>query len=282
MSIQEWLNETLAILVLYKKPLKASTSFTSLTRSLRTNNASLDLFIYDNSPDSGENFPHNLNWKIIYQHDPSNPGISKAYNEGAKKAYQLGKKWLLLLDQDTDFQQDALANYYKAILDDSNQVCFVPRLIDSVGIISPFKFQLGNGLRIKSVSEGVYSFKELQFVNSGLMISVKAFQSVNGYDETFPLDFSDYAFVERLRKNNSSFVMTSVTGNHDFSGSQNSSPEDQLKRFTFFISAAKQFRKSYHPNNWFITIRTWLRAIKLTVRFKSLKFLVRLVTQKND
>lgn len=274
MSLQEWLNETLAVLVLYKKPLDSSTSFKTLTQSLKVNSATIDLLIYDNSPTSAGNSPQHQNWRITYSHDPLNPGVSKAYNEGAKKAAQMGKKWLLLLDQDTEFRVDTFDCYYKSLLAYPNQVCFVPKLIDSNGIISPFKFLLGNGIRVKSVSEGIHFFNNLQFVNSGLMISIKAFEQALGYDEDFPLDFSDYAFVERLRENILGFVLISLRAQHGLSSSEKTSMENTLIRFTHFTQAAKLFRKKYHATNRLITIRPFMRAIKLCFKFKTLKFLV--------
>ena len=42
-------------------------------------------------------------FRIHYISDPTNPGVSKAYNVGFELARQLNKKWLLLLDQDTVF-----------------------------------------------------------------------------------------------------------------------------------------------------------------------------------
>ena len=167
-ALQQWLDETLAVLVLYKTPLSDSVTFSSLSESLKKNNSTLDWFVYDNSP---TNQDHNISEPAItLRSDTSNPGVSKAYNEGFKMANSLGKKWLLLLDQDTSFSHDAIEKYYTAIRSNSQENCFIPRLTDRLGIISPFKFRLGNGFRIIYVMDGVQSFNKLHVVNSGLMI----------------------------------------------------------------------------------------------------------------
>lgn len=270
-SIQEWLNDTLAVLVLYKTPLGQATAFTSIVSALKKSNYSLDWFVYDNSPAYQEHEFHS-NSKITYVHDPKNAGVSRAYNQGFALANKSGKKWLLLLDQDTVFTEDSLEKYYSALITWPQEQCFVPQLHDASGIISPFRFRLGNGLRVKSVKEGIHSFKELQFVNSGLMVSIRAFEQSNGYDEDFPLDFSDYAFIERLHKTVPSFVLVPTTLNHLHSSTSLISIEDELKRFRSYYPAAKLFMNKYHPKKNTILFRAWARAIKLCLKHKTLKF----------
>jgi rhamnosyltransferase len=269
---QQWLDETQAIIVLYKTPLHASASYRSLTRSLNSVNARLDLFVYDNSPTPDLNIPADPGWKIHYHHDAQNPGISKAYNQGFKKAPK--KKWFLLLDQDTQFNEGTIQQYYQSHMHFPQEACFVPQLVDKRGIISPFKFQLGNGIRIKSVSEGILSLHQYHIVNSGIMIAAEAFQRAGGYDEDFPLDFSDYAFVERLRQVHTRFVLMPLELRHHFSATENQVADDVLKRFNLFVGAARLFRKKYYPANLLITTRPLLRALKLSLRFRTLKFVM--------
>lgn len=278
-AIQQWLDETLAVLVLYKTPLNSSATFNSLTLSLNDNGASLDLLVYDNSPAINWNSPDYPNWKITYQHDPTNPGVSKAYNEGVKKASQLRKKWLFLLDQDTTFPRNTISAYFKSLSEYPLEAFFVPQLIDNRGIISPFKFGMGNGIRINSVMGGVHFFYNHQFVNSGLIISVNAYNNSNGYDEDFPLDFSDFAFIERVRRNYSSFVLAPVTAQHSLSSSFGRIMQDDLKRFGHLIRSAKLFREKYHANNWLIVGRPLLRALKLSIQYRSILFLTKYFQQ---
>ncbi|HEU5291311.1 MAG TPA: hypothetical protein VFU05_11740 [Cyclobacteriaceae bacterium] len=269
-ALQQWLDETLAVLVLYKTPLRESVTYTSLSEALKKSNGTIDWFVYDNSPTIREN--NSPDTAIIFRSDTSNPGVSRAYNEGFKMAESLGKKWLLLLDQDTHFPIDAIEKYHNFLVAYPQESCFIPRLTDRVGIISPFKFRLGNGFRISSVSDGIQSFNKLHFVNSGLMISVNSFRQAKGYDEAFPLDFSDYAFIEKIRTVHESFVLISLIANHGHSSLQGMEVHEELERFTHFTSAAKIFRKKYHPGNWLIILRPFLRAVKLSVRHKTLAF----------
>jgi GT2 family glycosyltransferase len=279
-AIQQWLDETLAVLVLYQTPLDKSITFNSLQTSLKNRNSSIDWFVYDNSPtDEASEKIHDP--KIMIRRDASNPGVSKAYNEGFKVAKSLGKKWMLLLDQDSDFTIDAFKKYYQALLKNPHESCFVPLLVDKKGVISPFKFHLGNGIRVNSVREGVHSLNKLQFINSGLMISLNAFGQSNGYDEEFPLDFSDYAFVERIHLITPGFVLIPLTVHHGHSSSQDISQTEALKRFNVFLEAAKLFRKKYHPDNILIILRPLLHAIRLSIRHTSFSFVLKFFEGKS-
>lgn len=273
-SLQQWLNETLAVLVLYQTPLRDSITFNSLQASLKNCNSSIDWFVYDNSSTPGKVSQKNHDTKIITRWDASNPGVSKAYNEGFKVAKSLGKKWMLLLDQDTHFPQEAFEKYHQTLLRNPLESCFVPLLVDKKGIISPFKFRIGNGIRINSVKEGIHFFNRLHFINSGLMITLHVFGQSEGYDEDFPLDFSDYSFIERMRPINPSFVLIPLTVHHSHSSMKHISLKEELKRFSVLLSAAQLFRTKYYPRNIFIVLRPFLRAIKLSFRHKTLAFLI--------
>lgn len=104
------------------------------------------------------------------------------------------------------------------------------------------------------------------------MISVKTFQLAKGYDEDFPLDFSDYAFIERLRAIEPNFVLIPLSANHSHSSLHKTGAREELDRFSRFVMAAKLFRKKYYPGNSLIVLRPFFRAAKLSMRHKTLAF----------
>src|SRR5579859_5229563 len=91
----DFCNSVLVVLVIYKMKIAESPAYQSLTAELICSKKSAALFFYDNSPQPQESLVDQC-WTTYYHHDPSNPGVSKAYNEGFKKAKALNKKWLLL------------------------------------------------------------------------------------------------------------------------------------------------------------------------------------------
>ena len=271
-ALQQWLDETLAVLVLYKTPLSESTTFNSLNRSLKEKNSTLDWFVYDNSPTSNQDFKSSQDTKIMVRFDNSNPGVSKAYNEGYKMARSMGKKWVLLLDQDTHFPTDTIEKYVEALTDHSQESCFVPQLIDRIGIISPFKFRLGNGFRLNSVSKGIHSLNKLQFINSGMVIRLDAFEKAKGYNEKLKLDFSDLAFIGRLKRNLSHFIVVDLIGKHSLSGSDKRGVQEDLERFRMYCVAAREF-KSSELANLNLALSILPHALKLSITHSKIIFL---------
>lgn len=270
---QQWLNETLAILVLYKTILNNSATFISIGKALEVERVTLDLFIYDNSP-LAQPVPDSSHWKINYYHDPTNPGVSKAYNEGCKKALRMGKKWLWLLDQDDVFDAQSITQYYTTVSENSISNIFAPVVRDQKSVIcSPFRMRYGGGWRIKEIEPGTYPLSQFLLINSGLFISVSAFGKVEGYEENFPLDFSDLDFIKRLRKEYDRFVVIPTTIQHSLAIHSSQTMEAQLARFHTYVKAAKLFRKKYYEANPSILFRSFVMAIKFSLRHFSLRFI---------
>lgn len=261
-------DELLVILVLFKCTLQESEAFQSLSKNLEGKKSTL--FIYDNSP-SSQVFVSEL-WNIIYVHDPSNPGVSKAYNEGFKKAKELGKKWLMLVDQDTEFPAWTFKKYGEAILIRKADL-LTPILSDANGIVSPLKFSVGGGQRLKNLS-GDQNLKlmDYYFHNSGLLVSVENFERAGMYDENLPLDFSDFSFVHRLRSHCHHFFVADVHCNQKLASTSPAKKENRLARFKSYVSSGKYFQKKYQPANFFILVRIFFRAIKLTLHYKDYSF----------
>ena len=118
----------IAIVVIYNMELAHSKTFQSLNKALKKKNQILDLMVYDNSPNKqfhSEEFQLE-SFQVFYVSDINNPGVSKAYNTGFKRAESMGKKWMLLLDQDTDFPEN---------------------VFDARGILHPWIF-FSNGLNL--------------------------------------------------------------------------------------------------------------------------------------
>lgn len=257
------------VLVIYKMKIEESSAYQSLTSAIESCNQSTSLFIYDNSPGPQE-CPGNTVWKTEYHHDDSNLGVSKAYNEGFKKAATKNKKWMLLADQDTVFKTDVFEKYVAVIAQNPQQKIVVPIVRSESMIISPFRFSWGRGSTIAMITPGLYSLRDLKFINSGLLISTHLFEQCDGYDESFPLDFSDLAFIERIKGvHNEFFVMDSVC---DHSLSANEKSFAIVKdRFVCFVKASRLYGKM-HGSALLLLLTRFFRAIKLGLRFRSLVF----------
>lgn len=265
--------EILAVLVLYRQELSATATFTSLSQSLEKCEL-LDLLVYDNSPASmqlkqNEDY---TGWRVHYRHDPSNPGVSKAYNAGAQLARQLGKKWLLLLDQDTFFPENALAGYCQAVVEYPDITIFAPVLKTGDMICSPCRYWARTGFPLKSVTPGLQSFENRAVLNSGTLVSVDIFERCGGFDELIRLDFADFAFNNRLRQYCDSFYTLPIECGHGFSGAEALSLDDALRRFEVFSEGAEHSINNF-TDAMLYRLVVLKRCLRLTFQFRSLRFM---------
>jgi len=262
--------ELLVVLVIYKMKISESMAFNSLTTALQSMNQKTSIFIYDNSP-STQTHTRYENWSITYHSDPSNPGVSRAYNKGFNCAKDQGKKWMLLVDQDTIFEKDFFLKYKAAIEENVSEKVIVPILRDSKGIVSPYHFHFGRGTRLEKISTGQYQLAEKKFINSGLMISCELFELSGGFDERYKLDFSDLAFIERLKSVTRAFLVIDSKCTHSLSATKRSSLVEILVRFKIYCQSANLLGNQ--TGNFWVIIWKHLRAILFFCRYFNWRFI---------
>lgn len=271
MELSKFLAELLVVIVLFKKKPGESSAYTSIQAALNILPSFPTIFIYDNSPD-----PCVLtDSRIIYCHDPKNSGVSKAYNEAVVLAAKKNKKWLLLLDQDTNVDVNIFEKFSDFALKHPDSVAFVPRMQDQHGLVSPFQFSCGSGKRMK-IHEEKLPLKKYRFINSGLLIQCSAFIAAGGYEADIPLDFSDIAFGENLKKITPHFMVTDTTLQHSFSGTETHSLNEAVTRFYYFYRGAFHMGKKFGPFYLYFT-RAFLRALHLGLQYRSFRFIKILV-----
>ncbi len=272
-NIKNSVDDILLIIVLYNISLVESPTFMSLTKSLANYpEKQVDLFVYDNSPVSIYQNEILNNWKIHYIHDPSNPGVSKAYNEGFKLGKKLNKKWLMLLDQDTQFAVNSFSKYSEAIEHNPNLSLIAPILIsENRDIYSPCLYRFKRGFPLKNIQLGLQEINNKSVLNSGLLIRVDMFEKVGGYNENLKLDFSDFDFLDRYRKLNSSFYIIDVECVHDLSSTEDDLNK-ALKRFNRYCISAKILAK-VNFDTFILMGITLFRSYKLSIKFKNISFI---------
>lgn len=224
-------------------------------------------FLYDNSKQPINGIYESES--VIYVHDKSNGGVSKAYNSGAKWAKEHGFDYVLLLDEDTTFPRDYMEILSKAINANKNCSVFAPQITygDEERIFSPSKFGRCGKVTGVRLPYGIHSLHDYLPVNSGCGISVKAFYKAGGYNDNIKLDFADFDFFIRLRSIAPTFCL--VEGNVHQSFSNEVSDADKLfRRFKMYIDGAVNFgQKSL------IGMQVLRHTLALTARTKSLRFI---------
>ena len=265
----------IGVIVIYNIRIEESETLITLNASLEKASVSLDVVVCDNSLNSdlvnGSVFRKGC-FNIHYFHDPSNPGVSKAYNFASQYALLLKKEWLLVLDQDTSFPVDTFSKYVSAIQDNPSIKLFAPVLKISDGrIFSPSRYWFKRGFGLKRISFGVHGFKGLSPVNSGMMISLDAFNAVGGYDERVRLDFSDFMFIERFRKRFSEFCVVDVVGVQAFSDEE-MNVSKLNERFGWYCEGARNCEKGSVWDWMQYMVVVCVRASMLAWRTRNLRF----------
>lgn len=271
--------DILVVLVLYNCRIEASAAFYSLNRALEKSNGKLDLLIYDNSPHpiTSEREFDISNFHITYINNPSNPGVSKAYNEGWQLARNMGKKYLLLSDQDTSYPDNAIEMYCAQA--EKEYWLSAPILLSGLGIVSPCGYKWGRGWILDNCPAGKISLRNRSVLNSGLLIKLDILDSVGGYNEQIPLDFSDHEWITRVKKVLPTIHVMNLVCHHELSAEE-TNKEKVLIRFNHYLSGSRELQKV--ESSLALRFLAFARGLKLSIRFRTFAFLHALWQQKHE
>jgi rhamnosyltransferase len=266
-------DDVLAVMVLYRKRVGESKTLLSLAKSLSGRPEKIDIVIYDNSPTSQwhDDGKERDGFHIRYISDPSNPGVSKAYNDGFELARQLRKKWLLLLDQDTVFPEGALATYAANIAKYGEPPLLVPMLVCDGRIYSPCRHVANVNFPLHAIRPGWARTKGFSVLNSGMCIRLDAFEKTGGFDERIRLDFADHDFMRRYRKYFTNFLVMDMVCQHGFSDKETWDISISLARFGRYCEGARNSMKNI-ADPFSLLPLALIRAARLSFRFRSVRF----------
>ncbi|MBK0381143.1 glycosyltransferase family protein [Mucilaginibacter segetis] len=280
------MEDLLAVLVLYNMPLAKSATFLSINASLKKSTQSLQMVVYDNTPVCNADFEEGQSYSIdnisiTYIPDENNSGVSRAYNVANNIALQTGKKWLLLLDQDTDFPEHTIPAYANAISSYPEGVLFAPiMVVNHHTIISPCKFRYMRGFSLDHISPGIHNLKNLSVINCGMCISTLAFKKNKGYNEGIKLDFSDHDFIKRFHNTvTDSFIVIDLQVTHELSTEKKNTTGADLIRFNYYLQGMRNMSASV-GERFILNLNAFIRALKLSVIHVNLNFILKLFTGK--
>ncbi|MFQ6791635.1 MAG: glycosyltransferase family 2 protein [Thomasclavelia sp.] len=135
-----------------------------------------------------------LHKDIIFIFNEKNFGIAKALNQIMNCAKKLNIEWMITLDQDS------------VITDKYLKTSLAYLEYDNVGILCPIIFDMKRK-SIDSTSKKIVKVisKEIKEVNtcitSGSITNVKIWDKLNGFNEKLFIDYVDFEYCQRIRKN---------------------------------------------------------------------------------
>jgi len=266
------LNNIVFCIVTYKEHYKSCDSYTSLINSYKFFNYGLNLniFVYDNTPDNKPQFLEELSDNIFlkYASDGKNMGLAYAYNYFGKLAKANNFDQIVLLDQDTTLPD----TFYKSYMDmDNHHGIACPRVVANNNLMSPSKYiNFRSYLLDLDIDQTELNLNKISFINSGMMIDVKLFDRIGGYNQNLFLDFCDHDFIIKASSKINKVGIIDCTLNQDFSATSNSK-EQALFRYKFFIRDLVIFYKEKCKVKIFFNVDL-PRLLKLTYQYKSLQF----------
>ncbi|QEC68024.1 hypothetical protein FRZ67_12185 [Panacibacter ginsenosidivorans] len=275
--MHETLNNLYAVIVLYKTDLQSCHTFNSLLKAAQFQHGVLGLLLYNNSPDVKIDISiyENSNVHIKVVEDMQNSGVSKAYNTAYIFANELKKKWLLLLDQDTLLPENFFTDFFAQRKLDVNNMdrLYFPIILSKDKIISPATYIPYRGIIKEKVEPGYQDIRKLAIINSGTIIDLSLFNAAGGFNEAVALDFSDVSFFRRVKHIQNSGMLLDVKCIHGFSGVEYDDYEKIMHRFKIFNQNAIAFSKEKGVRKGYVFTTVFIRAINLSLRFKTLSFL---------
>jgi GT2 family glycosyltransferase len=231
------------------------------------------LFVYDNSK-LPQDIPLIENVAIYYEHDGNNNGVSRAYNQAYKKAKELDKELLLLLDQDSVFEISFIDKYMRLYQIYKNNFIYAPIVTNPNGtkIYSPAFLRnfVGKVQNFENFTyQEKYSLSGKSIINSGMMIPLKLFEEIGGFNERLKLDFSDIYFIEKYKQLNIEVVLVDVILKHSISGDEGKNFEQEYSRFKYYCSASREIGKALSTSVFWSPFR---RLLLLLFKYKNMSF----------
>jgi rhamnosyltransferase len=142
------------------------------------------LFIYDNSEKKQPGLEESialLGDKVTYHYFGKNEGISKRLNQAADKAIEAGFSYLLTMDQDSSFPENAFEKYLQLVSENS-----MPNVA---------QFGVNSDPKHLTISDIPVFMNSL--ITSGTIMDLRLFHEVGGFDEKLFIDFVDVEYSLR-------------------------------------------------------------------------------------
>ena len=162
----------------------------SLTKNLDKISRQVDaVLLFDNNSNNQEEIKNKSfaqNVKAFF--NSQNQGLPINYNRAIQYGLKNGFDYLLILDQDSVFDDNFLTEYRKNIFD--NSICLVPLLVHSNK-----NYNDSYSTRTKGETESI-----LRSINSGTLLNLKALPVQLRFDEDLFIDCVDFDFFEKIRK----------------------------------------------------------------------------------
>lgn len=263
-------------IVTYKEVFHETITYRSLLNSIfnLTDEHEINISVFDNTPLTEKKYSLknevliDRNVTTRYITDNNNIGLARAYNILVADAQKNGCEWIVLLDQDTTLPSDFCRIYFSL---PSGILLHAPKVFSNSIMISPAKYNNYRSVLIDNDSSGVTPLANLSCINSGLLVNIKLYKKVGGYNEKLFLDFCDHDFILRVKKDYNEINIIDTHVSQNFSNDIHTKHE-AFQRYKLFLNDLSNFGDG--KNKLLIFFYVDLpRIISLSIKFKTLQFI---------
>jgi rhamnosyltransferase len=144
------------------------------------------IYVYDNTENPLKTFDWSAYPKIEYYSFGQNKGLAETLNIAAAKATEDGYDWLLTMDQDSYFTQQAIDNYYHSFLQFPHK--------RKTALFGPvFCYE-------DPVSQEDSKWQEIDLlITSGTLLNLSLFNEIGRFDEALFIDSVDFDYCIRAK-----------------------------------------------------------------------------------
>lgn len=249
-----------ACIVLYKNDKK---DIVNAIKSILSINLNIRLYLIDNSPiDSLKNISND--YRVVYIHNPSNPGFGASHNIAINLALESGSKYHFIINPDIHFNGDVILKmieYMKThkevgmimpeILNEDGTIQYLPKLLPNPFWLLRRKLKKPVSLYKRFIS--IYELRNLpeKYIYNAPILSgcftllnLDAIKVVGAYDERFFMYFEDFDLSRRVHQKYKTIYYPEVSVYHGYEGGANKN----VKLFKIFVSSAVAY---FNKWGWF-------------------------------
>ena len=237
---------------------------TKTIRSILSSIKNLTLYLIDNSQNDDLKVLRELDSRINYFHNPSNPGFGAAHNIAIQKAMQVGIKYHFIVNPDIYFEDNVILPMIEYMQKDQSIGMMMPKILNLDGtaqnlpklLPSPLSILLRKVKKPTFIYQKFINFYELRQVaedsiyNAPILsgcftlLNLDAVKKVGMYDDSFFMYFEDWDLSRRMHNKYKTIYYPLVSVYHGYESGANKS----LKLFLIFIQSAFNY---FNKWGWF-------------------------------
>lgn len=207
----------MAIIVVYNRNIELIKPWKILRNHLLNENHLNHIILYDNSPKPLAKPTEDIK-NVTYINNKLNGGTVSAYKYALERASELEIDWLLLLDHDTEIDDNFINHSMDNYINIKNGVAaFLPWVFHKKATISPAIVNfLGT---IKPIIFGQYldAKKHITAISSGAILHVPSVNKILPIPDGLWLDYFDHWLFAKLHSKGYTVIITDHSIQHDLS-----------------------------------------------------------------